>query len=64
MKKDLTTNIASFRASSKTAAKVARMRAFRKGLPVAISRDGKVFLVYKDNTEIEYFSCNQKLKNI
>ena len=33
------------------AAKAARRKAFKKNLPVAISKDGEVFLVYKDNRE-------------
>ena len=30
------------------AEKTARLRAFKNNLPYAVSRDGKVFLVYKD----------------
>jgi hypothetical protein len=51
MKKGSTADIISFRAAIRTAAKVARRRAFRKGLPVAISRNGKVIFVYKDKRE-------------
>jgi hypothetical protein len=46
------THISSFRTAIRTAARVARRRAFRKGLPVAISRNGKVFFVYKDKREV------------
>ncbi len=44
-------NRISFKAAVKTVAQSARRSAFRKGLPVAISKDGKVVLVYKDNRE-------------
>jgi hypothetical protein len=52
MKKRLGADITSFRVAIRTAARVARRKAFRKGLPVAISRNGKVVFVYKDNSEI------------
>ena len=52
MKYESTTDISSLRAAIRTAAKVARRRAFRKGLPIAISRDGKVILIYKDKREV------------
>jgi hypothetical protein len=52
MKNGLTIGIVSFRAAIRTAAGVARRRAFRKGLPVAISRNGKVIFVYKDKREV------------
>lgn len=35
------------------AAITARKRAFKKGLPIAIAENGKVYLVYKDETKIE-----------
>jgi hypothetical protein len=52
MKNGSTIGIISLRAAIRTAAKVARRRAFRKGLPVAISRNGKVVFVYKDKREV------------
>jgi DNA integrity scanning protein DisA with diadenylate cyclase activity len=52
MKNKSTTDLISFRAAIRTAARVARRRAFRKGLPIAISRNGKVILIYKDNSEV------------
>lgn len=52
MRKELSTDITSFRAAIRTAARVARRRAFRKGLPVAISKNGKVVFVFKDKSEI------------
>lgn len=45
-------NISSFRAALRTAARAARRKAFRKGLPIAISKNGKVFFVYKDRREV------------
>ncbi len=51
MKNGSTTDISSFRNAIRTAARVARRRAFRKGLPVAISKNGKVVFVYKNNHE-------------
>ncbi|HKO81523.1 MAG TPA: hypothetical protein VJU78_14060 [Chitinophagaceae bacterium] len=53
MKKDSVTNLSSFRAAIRTAARAARRKAFRKGQPVAISRNGKVVFVYKNKREIE-----------
>jgi DNA integrity scanning protein DisA with diadenylate cyclase activity len=52
MKNKSTTDLISFRAAIRTAARVARRRAFRKGFPVAISKNGKVVFVYKDNREV------------
>ena len=52
MKNGSAKNISSFRTAIRTAAKVARRKAFRKGLPVAISRNGKIIFVYKDNREV------------
>ncbi len=52
MKNGSTTYLTSFRAAIRTAAIVARRRAFRKGLPVAISRNGKVVFVYKNSEEV------------
>lgn len=52
MKNGSATDLNSFRAAIRTAARVARTRAFRKGLPVAISKNGKVVFVYKDNREV------------
>jgi DNA integrity scanning protein DisA with diadenylate cyclase activity len=52
MKNGSTTEISSFRTAIRTAARVARRRAFRKNLPVAISRNGKVVFVYKNNEEV------------
>lgn len=40
-----------FKAAIRGAAKAARSKAFRKNLPVAISKDGAVYLVYKDKRE-------------
>lgn len=51
MKKETTADILSFRAVVRTAARAARRRAFRKGFPVAISKNGKVLFVYKDKRE-------------
>jgi len=45
-------NIPTLRAALRTASKAARLKAFRKGLPVAVSRGGKVVFIYKDNKEI------------
>ncbi|MDZ4809675.1 MAG: hypothetical protein SGI96_15615 [Bacteroidota bacterium] len=50
--KNESTNLSSFRAAIRSAARVARRRAFRKGLPVAISKNGNVVFVYKDNREV------------
>lgn len=44
----------------KTAALAARRKAFRKGYPVAISRNGKVIFIYKDNTEVIVESPTKK----
>ncbi len=56
-------NRISFKAAVKTVAQSARRSAFRKGLPVAISKDGKVVLVYKDNREeAADFSINTNTK--
>lgn len=52
MKKEFNTDITSFRVAIRTAARVARRRAFSKGLPVAISKNGKVVFVYKDKSEV------------
>jgi len=51
MKSKSSGSIASFRASIRTAARSARRKAFRKGLPVAISKNGKVIFVYRNNKE-------------
>ncbi len=53
MKNGLTSDLTSLRVAIRTAARVARRRAFRKGLPVAISKNGRVLFVYKDNREEE-----------
>lgn len=53
MKNGSTTHLSSFRAAIRTAARAARRKAFRKGQPVAISKDGKVVFVYKNNQEVE-----------
>ena len=50
IKKAATDNI-SFRAAVRTVARAARRKAFRKGLPVAITKNGKVVFVYKDKSE-------------
>jgi hypothetical protein len=52
MKKKSTTELISFRTVIRTAARVARRRAFSKGFPVAISKNGKVVLIYKDKREV------------
>ena len=52
MKNDSTTDILSFKAAIKTVSKAARRKAFRKGLPVAISKNGKVVFVFKDKREV------------
>ena len=52
MKKGTDTDISSFREAVKTVATAARKKAFRKGLPVAISKNGKVVFVYKDKKEV------------
>lgn len=52
MKSSSATHSTTLKAAIRTAAKSARLKAFRKGLPVAISRNGKVFFVYKGNKEI------------
>ena len=63
MKNGTVTNISSFRAAVRTAARVARRRAFRKGLPVAISKNGKVVFVYKNKEEVTAnSSANAKSK--
>ncbi len=51
MKKTTTSELSSFRAAIKTATKAARQKSFRKGFPVAVSKNGKVVLIYKDNRE-------------
>jgi len=56
MKNGSANSISSFRAAIRSAARAARKKAFRKGMPIAISRNGKVFIIYKDNTEIELSS--------
>ena len=53
MKKNSITHLSSFRAALRTAARAARRKAFRKGQPIAISRNGKVVFIYKNNQEIE-----------
>lgn len=50
--KKASTHTLTFRGAVKTAARSARLRAFRRGLPVAISRNGKVVLIYKNKREI------------
>jgi hypothetical protein len=35
------------------AAVTARKKAFKKGLPIAIAENGKVYLIYKDESKIE-----------
>jgi hypothetical protein len=40
----------------KTASAVAKKKAYRNGSPVAISKKGKIYLVYKNNKEIEVVS--------
>lgn len=52
MKNGSTTDILSFKAAIRTVSKAARRNAFRKGLPVAISKNGKVVFVYKDKLEV------------
>lgn len=51
MKKQAATDIVSFKAAVRTIARAARRKAFRKGLPVAITKNGKVVFVYKDKSE-------------
>ena len=60
MKNGSTTYLTSLRAAIRTAARVARRRAFRKGLPVAISKNGRVLFVYKDNREVVVHSYTKK----
>ncbi len=50
--KDATANKPTLRASLRTASRAARRKAFRKGLPIAVSKNGKVVFVYKDNREV------------
>jgi len=52
MKRHPRENISSFRVALRTAARAARRKAFRKGFPIAISKNGKVFFVFKDNREV------------
>lgn len=52
MKNESINGIISFKAAVRTAAKAARRKAFRKGLPVAISKNGKVVFIYKDKREV------------
>lgn len=40
----------SFKSAIKGAAEAARKKAFKNNLPVAISKDGAVFLLYADNS--------------
>lgn len=40
-----------FKSALRGAAKAARRKAFRKNMPVAISKDGAVYLIYKDKRE-------------
>lgn len=51
MIKNAATDIISFRAAVRTVSRAARRKAFRKGLPVAITKNGKVVFVYKDKSE-------------
>ena len=60
MKNGSTTDLTSLRDAIRTAARVARRRAFRKGLPVAISKNGRVLFVYKDNREVVVHSYTKK----
>lgn len=41
----------SFISAIKGAAKNARLKAFRKNMPVAVSKNGEVYLIYKNNRE-------------
>ena len=50
--KNVSVNKPTLRTALKTAARAARRKAFRKGFPVAVSRNGKVVFIYKDNTEV------------
>jgi len=52
MKKGSSADVSSFRAVLRTAAKAARRKAFRKGLPIAVSKNGKVIFIYKGNREV------------
>jgi len=50
----------SLRDALRTASKSARRKAFKKGLPVAISKNGQIFFVYKNREEkIAPSSTNQ-----
>lgn len=60
MKNSSVNSLSSFRAAIKTASKAARRKAFRKGLPVAISRNGQIVLVYKDR---EVIQVSKKVKS-
>ena len=52
MEKTLPKNISLLQQAIRTAARAARRKAFRKGLPVAVSKNGKVVNIYKDKTEV------------
>lgn len=56
MKKNPGNSLTSFRAALRSAARAARRTAFRKGKPIAVSKDGKVLIVYKDKKEVEFSS--------
>jgi hypothetical protein len=64
MKNGLSAGTISFKAAVRTAARAARRRAFRKGLPVAISKNGKVVFVYKDKSEVAASSSLTAVKSI
>lgn len=45
----------------RTVARSARRQAFRKGLPIAVTRDQKVVFIYKDNKSSPGLSSKRKL---
>jgi hypothetical protein len=61
MKNTAANNLSSLRSAVRSASIAARRKAFRKGLPVGVSKNGKIFLLYKDKKEV-LFSPSAKIK--
>ena len=51
-----------FKTAIKGATRFARLKAFRKNLPVAVSKNGEVYLVYKNNREEKL--TNEKMRQL
>ncbi len=55
MKQRATTHRPYLQNAIRIAARGARRKAFNRGFPVAVSKKGKVVLIYKDNREVNAY---------